>query len=75
MRDFQFHCPGEKVHDGRLELAAGDELEPRTVGAVVNEDADSCCITGSGSSMSSSSLWRTWAREGRVNSALTASHV
>lgn len=40
VRDFQFHRLTEKVQDGRLELAAGEELEAWTVRAVVNEDAD-----------------------------------
>ncbi len=40
MRNLQFYGALEKVDDGRVEVAAGDELESRAEGAVVDEDAD-----------------------------------
>jgi hypothetical protein len=38
--DVQLHGPPEEHGDGWLELAAGEELEARAVGPVVDEDAD-----------------------------------
>jgi hypothetical protein len=39
VRDVQLHGPAEERRDGGLELPAGQELEARAVGPVVNEDA------------------------------------
>ena len=40
VRDVQFHGSLKEGCDGWLELSAGEELESRAVGAVVDEDAD-----------------------------------
>lgn len=38
--DLQFHCTMKEPCDGRMEIQIGEELESRTKGAVVDEDAD-----------------------------------
>jgi hypothetical protein len=38
MGDFQFHRTFEKVHHCGVELAAGEELESRAEGALVDKD-------------------------------------
>ena len=40
MRDVQLHGSAEERCDGWVELAAGEELESRAEGRVVDEDAD-----------------------------------
>jgi hypothetical protein len=40
VRDLQLQCPLEQDHHRGVELAAGEELEARAEGAVVDEDAD-----------------------------------
>jgi hypothetical protein len=45
MRDSYLHGPPKERRDGRLELPAGEELECRAVGAVVDENADELVLS------------------------------
>jgi len=71
VRDLQRQRALEKGQDRGVELAAGEELEyPSSMKTLT-----SCCITGSGSSISSQSRRRTCSRAGSVNSARIPSHI
>jgi hypothetical protein len=48
VRDVQFHRTLKEINHGGVELSAGEELESRAEGAVVDEDADELAHHGFG---------------------------